>query len=32
MAEMSKFNEELIKAGVVLAKYGLQPSSKGERV
>jgi hypothetical protein len=32
MAEMSKFNEELIKAGVVLAMDGLQPSSKGARV
>jgi hypothetical protein len=32
MAEMGKFNEELIKAGVVLAMDGLQPSSKGVRV
>ena len=32
MAEMSKYNEELIKAGVVLAMDGLQPSSKGARV
>jgi len=32
MAEMSKFNEELIKAGIVLAMDGLQPSSKGARV
>jgi hypothetical protein len=32
MAEMGKFNEELIKAGVVLAMDGLQPSSKGARV
>ena len=31
-AEMGKFNEELIKAGVVLAMDGLQPSSKGARV
>jgi hypothetical protein len=29
---MGKFNEELIKAGVVLAMDGLQPSSKGARV
>ncbi|MBB5359196.1 hypothetical protein HDE76_002425 [Rhodanobacter sp. ANJX3] len=32
MADMSKFNEELIKAGVVLAMDGLQPSCKGARV
>ena len=32
MAEMGKFNEELIKAGVVLAMDGLHPSSKGARV
>jgi hypothetical protein len=32
MAEMSKFNEELIKAGIVLAMDGLHPSSKGARV
>jgi hypothetical protein len=32
MAEMGKFNEELIKAGVMLAGDGLQPSSKGARV
>jgi hypothetical protein len=32
MAEMGKFNEELIKAGVVLAMDGLQPSRKGARV
>lgn len=30
--EMSKFNEELVKAGVLLAGEGLQPSSKGYRV
>ena len=30
--EMGKFNEELIKAGVVLAMDGLHPSSKGARV
>ena len=29
---MGKFNEELIKAGVMLAAEGLQPSSKGKRV
>ncbi len=32
MAEMGKYNEELIKAGVVLAMDGLHPSSKGARV
>jgi hypothetical protein len=32
MEEMGKFNEELIKAGIVLAMDGLQPSSKGARV
>ena len=32
MAEMSKYNEELIKAGVLLALDGLHPSSKGARV
>jgi hypothetical protein len=32
MAEMGKFNEELVKAGVLLAGDGLQPSSKGKRV
>jgi hypothetical protein len=31
-AEMGKFNEELMKAGVLLAAEGLQPSSKGARV
>ena len=30
--EMSKFNDELSKAGVMLAADGLQPSSKGARV
>ncbi len=30
--EMGQFNEELIKAGVLLAAYGLHPSSKGVRV
>ena len=32
IAEMGKFNEELVKAGVMLAGDGLQPSSKGARV
>jgi hypothetical protein len=31
-AAMGKFNEELAKAGVVLAAEGLQPTSKGKRV
>jgi len=31
-AEMGKFNEELMKAGILLAAEGLQPSSKGKRV
>ena len=31
-AAMGKFNEELAKAGVMLAGEGLQPSSKGARV
>src|SRR5437879_7581359 len=32
LTEMGKFNEELAKAGVLLAADGLQPSSKGVRV
>jgi hypothetical protein len=32
LADMSKFNDELSKAGVLLAADGLQPSSKGARV
>jgi len=32
LAEMTKYNEELVKAGVMLAGEGLQPSSKGARV
>jgi hypothetical protein len=32
LADMGKFNEELVKAGVLLAADGLQPSSKGKRV
>ena len=31
-AEMGKFNEELVKAGVMLAGDGLHPSSRGKRV
>src|SRR6202045_2823021 len=31
-AAMGRFNEELVKAGVMLAGEGLQPSSKGARV
>ena len=31
-AEMGKFNEELVKAGVILAGEGLHPSSKGTRI
>ena len=32
LAAMGKFNEELVKAGVMLAGEGLQPTSKGARV
>jgi hypothetical protein len=32
LTDMGKFNEELVKAGVMLAGEGLQPSSKGARV
>src|SRR5436309_4631588 len=32
LTEMGKFNEQLVKAGVMLAGEGLQPSSKGVRV
>jgi hypothetical protein len=32
MTEMGNFNEELVKAGVMLAGEGLHPSSKGARV
>ncbi|MFL5357548.1 YciI family protein [Archangium sp.] len=32
LVEMGKFNEELVKAGVMLAGEGLHPSSKGARV
>ena len=31
LAEMGAFNEELVKAGVMLAGEGLHPSSKGVR-
>ena len=32
LTTMGKYNEELVKAGVLLAAEGLQPSSKGARV
>src|SRR2546421_3320825 len=32
LTEMGKYNEELVKAGVLLAAEGLHPSSKGVRV
>jgi hypothetical protein len=32
LAEMGKFNQELIQAGMLLAGDGLHPSSKGKRV
>jgi hypothetical protein len=32
LTEMGKFNEELVKAGVLLAGEGLHPSSKGARI
>jgi len=32
LEDMGKFNEELVKAGVLLAADGLHPSSKGKRV
>ncbi|HSD42877.1 MAG TPA: YciI family protein [Burkholderiales bacterium] len=32
LAEMGRFNEELVKAGIMLAGEGLHPSSKGVRV
>ena len=32
LADMGRFNEELVKAGVMLAGEGLKPSSKGARV
>ena len=32
LTEMGKFNDELVKAGIMLAGEGLQPSSKGTRI
>ena len=32
LTDMGKFNEEMVKAGVMLAGEGLQPSSKGARI
>ena len=32
LAEMGRYNEELVKAGVLLAGEGLHPSSRGKRV
>ena len=32
LADMGKFNEEMVKAGVLLAAEGLHPTSKGARV
>ena len=32
LADMGKFNEQLIKAGIMLAGEGLHPSSKGKRI
>ncbi|MBO0721073.1 MAG: YciI family protein [Blastocatellia bacterium] len=32
LTEMGKYNEELVKAGIMLAGEGLQPSSKGVRI
>jgi hypothetical protein len=32
LADMGKFNEELVKAGILLAGEGLHPSSKGARI
>jgi hypothetical protein len=32
LADMGRFNEELVKAGIMLSGEGLQPSSKGARV
>jgi hypothetical protein len=32
LADMGKYNEELVKAGIMLAGEGLHPSSKGKRV
>jgi hypothetical protein len=32
IVDMGKFNEQLVKAGVMLAGEGLHPSSKGARI
>src|SRR5215472_9333510 len=32
LSKMGKYNEQLVKAGIMLAADGLQPSSKGKRV
>lgn len=32
LTKMGKYNEELVKAGIMLAGEGLQPTSKGKRV
>jgi hypothetical protein len=32
LAEMGKFNEELVKAGIMLAGEGLHPSARGKRI
>src|SRR5438309_5740484 len=32
LTQMTKYNEQLVKAGVMLAGDGLQPTSKGKRV
>src|SRR3954464_6869677 len=32
LTDMGKYNEELVKAGIMLAGEGLQPSSKGARI
>ena len=32
LTKMGKYNEQLVKAGIMLAGDGLQPSSKGKRV
>ena len=32
LSEMGKFNEELVKAGIMLAGDGLRPSAQGKRV
>jgi hypothetical protein len=32
LTEMGKYNEELVKAGIILAGEGLHPSAKGKRI